>query len=96
MIARDEILRQAALIVTGPRQEDYGDASESFERIARLWSAYLNGCPIGKEDVAVMMMLLKVSRLLGSDFKHLDSWIDACGYLALGGELSGAEEDDHD
>jgi len=88
---RDEILRQAALIVTGPRQDTYGDAGANFERIARLWSAYLD-YPVTPTDVACMMTLLKIARLAGADGKHLDSWIDACGYLSIGGELSKSED----
>lgn len=90
---RADILERAKTLITGQRQEDYGDAKESFSRIARLWSAYLVNLPISPEDVAVMMMLLKVSRLLGSNFQHLDSWTDAIGYLALGAELSEAKEE---
>ena len=88
---RDEILRRAALIVTGDRQQTYGDARDNFERIARFWSVYLNH-PIGKEDVACMMTLLKIARLVGANSEHLDSWIDACGYLSIGGELSESKE----
>lgn len=92
-MVRDEILRNAAVIVTGERQNTYGDAGANFERIARLWSAYLD-YPITRTDVACMMTLLKIARLAGADGDHLDSWIDACGYLAIGGELSGAREEE--
>lgn len=88
---RDEILRRAAVIVTGARQNTYGDAGANFTRIARLWSAYLNH-PVTPTDVACMMTTLKIARLAGAEGDHLDSWIDACGYMAIGGELSGAEE----
>lgn len=88
---RDEILRRAALIVTGDRQQTYGDARDNFERIARFWSVYLN-YPIDKADVACMMTLLKIARLVGANSEHLDSWIDACGYLSIGGELSESKE----
>jgi hypothetical protein len=39
-------------------------------------------------DVAVMMNLLKVARIK-SNPKHPDNWIDACGYMACGGEIVG-------
>lgn len=91
-MVRDEILRNAAIIVTGERQNTYGDAGANFTRIARLWSAYLNH-PVTPTDVACMMTLLKVARLAGAEGDHLDSWVDACGYMAIGGELSGAKEE---
>lgn len=89
---RDEILRNAAIIVTGERQNTYGDAGANFIRIASLWSAYLD-YPFTLADVACMMTLLKIARLAGADGNHLDSWVDACGYMAIGGELSGAREE---
>lgn len=89
---RNEILRRAAVIVTGERQNTYGDAGANFSRIAQLWSAYLD-YPVTPIEVACMMTLLKIARLAGADGDHLDSWIDACGYLAIGGELSGAREE---
>jgi hypothetical protein len=89
---RDEILRRAAVIVTGPRQNTYGSAEANFTRIARLWSAYLD-YPVTTNDVACMMTILKIARLASAEgAQHIDSWIDACGYMAIGGELSGAEE----
>jgi hypothetical protein len=88
---RDEILRRAAIIVTGARQNTYGDAKTNFRRIANLWSDYLH-YSVTPTDVACMMTLLKVARLAGAEGDHLDSWVDACGYMAIGGELSGAGE----
>lgn len=35
------ITDEAKAIVIGDRQQDYGDMSESFTRIAGMWSAYL-------------------------------------------------------
>jgi hypothetical protein len=36
------------------------------------------------------MMLLKVARIKGNT-RHLDSWLDAAGYAAIGGEISEGE-----
>ena len=41
---------------------------------------------IGRE--AVMMTLLKAARIK-SNPKHPDNWVDACGYMACGGEIVG-------
>lgn len=78
------ILEEAKKIVEGDRKEEYGDMSESFTRIARFWSAYLN-VRINSLDVAKMMILLKVSRAKNTN--HRDSFIDIIGYVQCIDEL---------
>lgn len=85
MVTRDEILNTAMSLISGDRHDDYGDAKDSFESIARLWTAYLN-VAVSPMDVANMMMLLKMSRSLTSPDKA-DTWVDICGYAALAGEM---------
>ena len=82
---RREILQEAERIVCGDRQDEYGSASASFERIAEMWRAYL-GVDIEAMDVANMYILTKVSRSITSPDK-LDTWLDICGYAALAGEI---------
>ncbi len=72
------ITQEAQKIVSGERQQDYGDMGESFKRIAGLWSAYL-GMHIDSLDVGKMMILLKVSRAKHNN--HRDSYIDIVGYV---------------
>ena len=62
------------------RGVDYGEAKESFERIASYWSAYLGKELTGK-DVAMLMALFKIAREQGKH-KH-DNSVDAVNYLAL-------------
>lgn len=69
----------------GDRANDYGDAKQSFSRIAEMWSAY-KGVYFTHADVAAMMIMLKVSRL-SNDPSKKDSWIDIAGYAALGGSM---------
>ena len=85
MVTRDEILEIAKTIISGDRHEDYGNASDSFDRIAKMWTAYLD-VAVSPMDVANMMMLLKMSRSLTSPDKA-DTWVDICGYAALAGEM---------
>lgn len=87
---RRDILIDAATLITGDRQDDYGDAQESFNRIAQMWSAYL-GCTVVSTDVANMMVLLKVCRTVSSPEK-LDSYVDMAGYAALAGEMATDKE----
>ena len=82
---RSDVLYTADSLINGDRQNDYGEAHESFEAIASMWGAYL-GTHIEGRDVCHMMALLKLARLRNGP--HDDSSVDACGYLALGAELS--------
>jgi hypothetical protein len=89
---RELLLNDAAQIITGDRNVDYGDPNADFARTAGFWRLYLEGrasasgigYPILRpHDVAVMMMLLKVSRLAWSPGKR-DSWLDIAGYAGCG------------
>jgi len=82
---RSDVLYTADSLINGDRQNDYGEAHESFEAIARMWGAYL-GTHIEGRDVCHLMALLKLARLRNGP--HDDSSVDACGYLALGAELA--------
>ena len=88
-MTRKELLAKATTIVTGERDAQYGGPEDSFGRIAKLWTAYLeNRISILPEDVACMMMLLKVARLRSSCYESMDSWVDIAGYAACGGEIA--------
>lgn len=69
------------------RAKSYGDTKSSFSRIASLWSTYLN-TTIQPQDVAIMMTLLKISRIITAKNATLkDSYQDARIYLELAEEL---------
>lgn len=85
---RAEILDEAKRIVTADRANAYGPPEDNFRRIADLWTEYVS--EIWKkreyfkaEDVAVMMILMKVARLIETP-GHKDSWQDIAGYSACG------------
>ena len=86
MNERTSVLEDASSLINGARQSDYGTPAENFQCIADMWAAYL-GREIGPADVTNMMALLKIARLRNGH--HRDSFVDGCGYLALGAELSG-------
>jgi len=88
---RSGILNQAEQYVTKDRAADHGDMEDNFREIAELWTQY-TGHTLRSTDVAVMMTLLKIARLK-SNPDNADNWIDACGYMACGGEL--ATQKDH-
>lgn len=82
------LFREAENIINGDRRRDYGDAKEFFERIATLWTAYLD-FPVSPADVAAMMALLKLVRLKYSGFTHHDSFVDMLGYVGLAHKVAG-------
>lgn len=76
--------------------KSYGNPREHFERVARHWSAHLQGISaylvsppprLKPEDVAIMLGLVKIARL-EHDPQHADSWCDLAGYAACGAEVS--------
>lgn len=89
---REQMLDACKEIVTKHRQSAYGTPEDNFGRIAKYWSAYL-GKGIDVDDVAFMMILLKVAR---GQHKadNTDTWIDIAGYAACGCEVSTKEEGD--
>lgn len=85
-----QILTDAATTVGagGDRHSTYGDAADNFTAIGKLWSVVLGVESISAEQVALCMNQVKVARLTHS-IDHRDSWVDGCGYLALGGDIAG-------
>ena len=81
---REQILDKAKTLISGERAKDYGDAYLNHKRIAELWSPILDK-DITVEQVYACMIAVKLSRLIETP-DHEDSWIDICGYAALGGE----------
>ncbi len=80
-----DILTKAGELVNGPRQSDYGPPAEDFRCTAWLWNAWLRrrhgktDWALDAKDVAIMMVLLKISR---EAYKHKpDNLVDAAGYL---------------
>ena len=92
MISED-MLRHAASLVGGQRAKDYGDKTENHQRIADLWNYWLDS-KFGKitaYDVAIMMLLLKVARLMHTP-GHSDSHVDIAGYASIAEEISRTQE----
>ena len=86
----NNILNTANDIINGDRKDEYGDAFDSFDRIAGLWSSYLDH-HITPVDVAQMMILMKVSRGANvAKFNAIqeDSLVDIAGYSALAYQVS--------
>ena len=82
---RQLILMEAEKCICGQREQDYGSPEDNFKAIADLWSAYLNR-DISPQDVAMMMILLKVARIKNGGGSG-DSYVDIAGYAACAGEI---------
>lgn len=92
--ARSLILQEASTVINGDRDVDYGDPIDDFSVTAKMWEAYLRRIMetrnldvimIDPHDVAVLMLLVKVSRLTQSPEKR-DHWLDIAGYAGCGWE----------
>lgn len=87
---QDSINQEAHKIINGARQSAYGDPSESFARVARLWSEIL-GVEVTSEQVLLCMIQLKVSRAINRHSR--DNYVDIAGYAGLI-EMLTEEKDD--
>lgn len=81
------VLDDAKDIIFGDREKTYGRPEFNLQTIAEFWRIYLERkhnvlVALLPEDVAFMMVLLKMARLMNSP-THRDSQVDLCGYVAL-------------
>lgn len=94
-MTRKGILDAAEACVCGQREQEYGSPEDNFRTIAELWRQYIQARCVGPgvlvdlvpDDVAAMMVLLKVGRIAGGSFSQ-DNWVDIAGYAACGGEIA--------
>lgn len=94
--ARASVLWDALNAVYDDREAAYGHPRDDFARIAALWNGYFDArAPKSRDvdavDVACMMALLKMARLLESP-THRDSWVDIAGYAAAGARAVGVDK----
>lgn len=79
------VLDEAKTLIQGKRREQYGDPTDSFKKIANLWSVVFNK-HVAAKDVALAMICLKVCRELNTHSE--DNLVDICGYAALADNIS--------
>lgn len=85
-VPRVEALREAARLINGDRDAQYGSPKDNFNRIARIWSVIL-GIDVTEEDVAMCMTGLKMARYASKSGFQPDTWIDIAGYAGCGFEV---------
>ena len=83
---RVEALREAAKIISGDRNKQYGGPEDNFTNIAKVWSVLFKR-EFTTEDVAMAMVGLKVARYAANSGFQPDTWIDIAGYAGCGYEV---------
>ena len=80
---RQVLLEEAIQLTTTDRNKEYGNPEDNFRNIADYWNVYQRqrGCTSTPQDVAMMLILLKVARL-ATNPAHFDSLVDIAGYAA--------------
>jgi len=88
--ARTALLEEATKITAQDRNKEYGAPEDNFQNIANYWNTYLttipkqgNIVPLTSQDVAHLMILMKMARL-NTNPGHRDSLVDIAGYAACG------------
>lgn len=92
MSEREQLLKEAEVLVTGDRNEAYGPPGQDFARTAALWTLIFE--PLLKDQakfephhVAMAMIQLKASRMVWTPGNR-DHWVDIAGYAACGWECA--------
>lgn len=87
---RAELLTEAAQLITGDRNTQYGPPGADFERTAGVWQSLGFRGPSGRDirpsDVSLLLIGLKLSRATWMHKK--DNWTDIAGYAGCGYEVS--------
>jgi hypothetical protein len=74
------ILTEAAALVYGARQQDYGHPLTNFQQTGKLWAAILGLDSITPMQVAMCLIAVKISRQCFSPKR--DNLVDIAGYAA--------------
>lgn len=82
--SQQHVLQEALQIIQGDRRNAYGNAKDSFDRVATGWSEILKTKVTGPQ-VALCMIWLKICR--ESNKHHRDNIVDIAGYAALIDEI---------
>ena len=80
-----DILIEAHQLVTGPRNDSYGDVVDDYSKVIDIFHG-LTGIRLSLADALMFMVSVKMARLrtnLDKNRLHHDSLLDAIGYLGL-------------
>jgi hypothetical protein len=71
----------AHALVHGVRRKEYGPVRDSFQWVADLANVVLPGKDLSPEDIALLMICVKLARERHSHKR--DNLVDLCGYADL-------------
>lgn len=93
---REQMLRNA-IKITCKERTGYGTPYQNMKQTSELFNAYLANRPLARlgttldaHDMAVFMILAKISRLATTP-NHEDSWTDIAAYAGIGFECAAQE-----
>ena len=92
MTLRGDILDRAKALTEGDRNKSYGSPKENMTLFGDLVTPYLQavGFPVSATDAAVILCLLKISRIT-ANYEHADNYLDLAAYAAIAGECAGVK-----
>ena len=77
----EDILEEALSLTKGARNQDYGDCTIEFDRVANMWSIIFEN-EVTPNQVALAMIALKITRQMNANKR--DNWVDIAGYARVG------------
>ncbi len=86
MTTRADVPIEAAGLIEGDRNNEYGDPREMHQRAADIYNAY-RGAMLTAHDVAMILLSVKLARLAHMP-DHRDSYVDICGYAGIAYEIA--------
>ena len=89
MTARADVLTDAAALIVGERQSDYGEPVENMRHIVQIFNAWTGQKLTARQGVQ-FLMAVKMARLEHSPM-HRDSHVDLAGYDGILYECALAE-----
>lgn len=89
---RGQILDDAKQCVNKDRNTTHGNPEDNFGAIARRWRAHIKNkygvyLDLDPASVGIMMTDMKLARIEGNP-THVDSYVDAAGYVACTAGIS--------
>ena len=86
MTTRSDVPTEAAGLINGDRNHEYGDPREMHQRAADIYNAY-RGAMLTAHDVAMILLSVKLARLAHMP-DHRDSYVDICDYAGIAYEIA--------
>lgn len=90
---KETVLDEAARLVDGSRQSDYGHPKDNYDGMAKMVSAVLAGKL--KEDVDALdcvRMLICMKLVRDAHRVKRDNWVDTAGYARVGEMIAAVDE----